>query len=75
MRAFPPATPTRGLNIARLAQLSVAGGSIRAIALHAAFVAAEAGTPVGMAEVLRAAAAEYAKQERPLTDTEIAGWT
>jgi hypothetical protein len=28
-----------------------------------------------MAEVLRAAVAEYAKQERPLTDAEIAGWT
>jgi hypothetical protein len=73
-RAFPPATPTGDLNVVKLAQLSVAGGSIRAIALHAAFAAAEAGRPVGMAEVLKAAVAEYAKLERPLTDTEIAGW-
>ena len=74
-RAFPPATPTRGLDVSRLAQLSVAGGNIRSIALHAAFTAAEAGGPVGMREVLRAAVAEYAKLERPLSDAEIEGWT
>jgi hypothetical protein len=73
-RAFPPATPTEGLDMAKLAQLSVAGGNIRAIALHAAFAAADAGVPVGMSEVARAAAAEYAKLERPLTDAEIGGW-
>ena len=73
-RAFPPATPTLGLDLTRLAQLAVAGGNIRMIALHAAFTAAEAGVPVGMAEVLQAAVAEYAKLERPLTDTEIVGW-
>jgi ATPase family associated with various cellular activities (AAA) len=74
-RAFPAATPTAGLNVARLAQLSVAGGNIRSIALHAAFTAAEAGVPVGMPEVLKAAVAEYAKLERPLSDAEIAGWS
>jgi ATPase family associated with various cellular activities (AAA) len=73
-RAFPPATPTRGLDIPRLARLSVAGGNIRSIALHAAFAAAEAGVPVGMREMLRAAVAEYQKLERPLSDAEIEGW-
>jgi ATPase family associated with various cellular activities (AAA) len=73
-RAFPPATPTEGLDVARLAQLSVAGGNIRTIALHAAFAAAQAGLPVGMPQVLRAAVGEYAKLERPLTDAEIGGW-
>ena len=73
-RAFPPATPTEGLDVARLAQLSVAGGNIRTIALHAAFAAAQAGVPVGMPQVLRAAVAEYAKLERPLSDAEIGGW-
>jgi hypothetical protein len=73
-RAFPPATPTAGLDMARLAQLSVAGGNIRTIALHAAFAAAQAGVPVGMPEILRAAVTEYAKLERPLTDAEIGGW-
>ncbi len=74
-RAFPPATPTRDLDVTRLAQLSVAGGSIRAIALNAAFAAAQAGQPVGMTQVLTAAVAEYAKLERPLTEAEIAGWS
>ena len=74
-RAFPPATPTEGLDVTRLAQLSVAGGNIRTIALHAAFAAAQSGVPVGMPQVLRAAAAEYAKLDRPLTDAEIGGWT
>ncbi len=74
-RAFPPATPTRGLDLPKLARLSVAGGNIRSIALHAAFAAAEAGVPVGMREVLRAAVAEYQKLERPLSDAEIEGWT
>jgi hypothetical protein len=73
-RAFPAATPTSGLDIAKLAQLAVAGGDIRSIALHAAFAAATAGVPVGMAEVLRATVAEYAKLDRPLSDAEIAGW-
>jgi hypothetical protein len=74
-RAFPPTTPTDGLDPSRLAQLVVAGGNIRSIAVAAAFLAAEAGVPVGMGEVLRAAVAEYAKLERPLSDAEIGGWT
>jgi ATPase family associated with various cellular activities (AAA) len=75
VRAFPPATPTRDLDPAKLAQLEVAGGTIRSIALHAAFAAAEAGGPVGMDEVLRAAAVEYAKMERALSDAEVQGWS
>jgi hypothetical protein len=73
-RAFPAATPTRGLDIPKLARLSVAGGNIRSIALHAAFAAAEGGVPIGMREVLRATVAEYQKLERPLSDAEIEGW-
>jgi hypothetical protein len=74
LRAFPPATPTHELDAAKLAQLSVAGGNIRSIALHASFFAAEAGVAVGMQELLRAAVAEYAKLERSLSDAEIEGW-
>jgi hypothetical protein len=73
-RVFPHGTPTAGLNVERLAQLSVAGGSIRNVALKAAFLAADTNEPVGMSHVLRAARAEYAKLEKPLTDTEVAGW-
>ncbi len=73
-RVFPPSTPTEGLDIDRLARLNVAGGNIRNIALNAAFLAADAGEPVRMIHMLRAARAEYAKLEKTLTDAEVAGW-
>jgi hypothetical protein len=73
-RMFPAATPTDGLELHKLSLLSVAGGNIRNIALGAAFLAAEAGEPVRMAHVLRAARTEYSKLEKPLTDSEIRGW-
>ncbi len=73
-RVFPSATPTEGLDAIRLAQLNVAGGNIKSIALNAAFLAADEGVPVRMAHVLRSARAEYAKLEKPLTDAEVRGW-
>jgi hypothetical protein len=73
-RVFPPDMPRAGLDPAALARLNVSGGNIRNIALGAAFHAADAGEPVGMRHVLRAARSEYAKLERPLTDAELAGW-
>ncbi len=57
-----------------MARLNVAGGTIRNIALHAAFQAADTGEPVRMAHLLRAARYEYAKLEKPLTEAEIGGW-
>ena len=51
--------------------MNVAGGNIRNIALNAAFLAAEDGTPVRMAHVMRAARTEYAKLDRALTATEM----
>jgi hypothetical protein len=73
-RIFPSRTPTEGLEAGRLARLNVAGGTIRNIALHAAFLAAEADEPVRMAHVLCAARGEYAKLEKTLTEAEIGGW-
>jgi len=73
-RVFPAETPTEGLEAGKLAQLNVAGGNIRNIALNAAFLAADAGQPVGMAHILQAAHSEYAKLEKPLTNAEIRGW-
>jgi ATP-dependent 26S proteasome regulatory subunit len=64
-RAFGPRVPTNGLDHARLAQLNLAGGNIRTIALNAAFHAAAQGTPIHMDHVLRAARSEYAKLEKP----------
>ena len=42
---FPEAAPTRELDHKKLAQLNAAGGSIRNIALNAAFFAARSGSP------------------------------
>jgi AAA+ superfamily predicted ATPase len=73
-RVFPAATPTHALHVDRLARLNVAGGNIRNIALHAAFLAADARESVNMSHLLRAARSEYAKLEKPLTEAEIGGW-
>jgi hypothetical protein len=73
-RVFPPDTPQAGLDPARLAQLGVTGGVIRNIAMHAAFLAAEAGEPVSMSHLLAAARTEYAKLEKPLGRGETEGW-
>lgn len=72
-RMFPAAALTEGLDPERLARLDVAPGNIRQIALNAAFLAAEAGTPINMACILQAAQIEYAKLEKPLTDAEAGG--
>ena len=72
-RTFPPATPLDGIDPEALARLAASGGSIRAIALSAAFGASEDGTAVTPAHVLRAARVEYAKADRALTDSETGG--
>ncbi|MFF7778361.1 ATP-binding protein [Streptomyces tanashiensis] len=72
--AFPPGVPTEGLDPRRLAQLAVSGGTIAQLALHAAFLAADEGAPVGMRHVLDAARIESDKLERPLAANEIRGW-
>jgi ATPase family associated with various cellular activities (AAA)/Winged helix domain, variant len=71
---FPQATPTGVLDHKRLAQMNATGGNIRNIAVNAAFIAAQAGTPVEMANLLEAARLEAQKIERPLTDAETRGW-
>jgi ATPase family associated with various cellular activities (AAA) len=72
--AIPPEAPRQALDNARLAQLNVTGGSIRNIALNAAFLAAAEGRAVGMEDLLRAAQLEASKQERPITESETRGW-
>jgi ATPase family associated with various cellular activities (AAA) len=73
-RIFPAETPVADLSPERLAQLNVAGGNIRNIALGAAFLAAADGGPIQMSHLLPAVRSEYAKLEKPLSDTEIGGW-
>jgi AAA+ superfamily predicted ATPase len=73
-RVFPQGLPLGTLDFDRLAQLNVSGGSIRNIALGAAFLAADRGSKVTMAQILTAAALEYEKLGRPMTDAERVGW-
>jgi vesicle-fusing ATPase len=68
--AFPARTPTEGLDHEALARLQIPGGSIHAIAVSAAFAAADEGVPVRPEHVLHAAKVEYAKADRILTDAE-----
>lgn len=73
-KVFPAAAPVAQLDFPRLAQLNVTGGSIRNIALLAAFLAADAGTAISMRHILDAARTEYAKLDKPLTAAETKGW-
>jgi hypothetical protein len=73
--AFPASTPTERLDWDRLAQLNVTGGSIRNIAVNAAFRAADQGSPVRMVHVRAASRAEYEKLGKSLTDAELRGWS
>ena len=70
-KAFPPQTPTSGLDFTRLARLNLTGGHIALIALNAAFAAARAGSAVTMPIVLDAARAEFRKLERPINETDF----
>lgn len=72
---FPAGAPLHAdIDYAKLARLNVAGGTIRNITLAAAFLAAEAGTPIGMATLLQAAQLDAAKRDKPYSDAETRGW-
>ena len=73
-RVFPEKTPTAKLDAKLLAQLNMVGGNIRNIAVNAAFLAAEAGSKVGMEHLLQATRLEATKAERPLASSETRGW-
>jgi vesicle-fusing ATPase len=70
-RIFPAGTPCRRLDAVALGRLNLAGGSIRSIALNAAYLAAADGGAVTMGHVLRAARREYSKLEKPFTAAEM----
>ena len=72
--AFPARAPIADMDWDRLAQLNVAGGQIRNIALSAAFLAADRNEAVDMRHLVEAAHAEYAKTERAPSDAELRGW-
>ncbi|MGV8845341.1 ATP-binding protein [Tessaracoccus sp.] len=65
--AFPPGTPTSGLDLGALAQVDVPGGAIAAAALTAAYRAAGQGSPVTTAHVREALTWELAKSGRTVS--------
>ena len=73
-RVFPEDLPTAQLDLDRLAALPVSGGSIRNIALNAAFLAASGGAPVCMRHLSRAARMELDKLGRP-APAALRGWS
>lgn len=73
-RMFPPETPISDLDFERLSQLNASGGSIRNIAINAAFLAAGDEESVSMQHILAAARLESVKLQHPLTSGEIRGW-
>jgi len=70
-RIFPPQTRTLGLDYSRLASLNLNGGSINNVAINAAFLAAQAGSPVTMSLVLQAARNEFLKLKRPFNSDDF----
>ena len=73
-RIFPAQTPVENLDYGKLARLNVPGGSIRNIALRAAFLAADRDEPVRMTHMVSAARMEFAKVEKSLTDADVGDW-
>jgi len=70
-QSFPSEAPRNGIDYEFLARLEIPGGSIRNIALNAAFLASEENTPIGMKHVLHTARGEYAKTDRLVTEAEF----
>jgi len=70
-KAFPAAVPRDRLDYVRLGRINLAGGSIHAAALHAAFLAAQERSRVGMGHVLSAVRAEFMKLGRPVNEAEF----
>jgi ATP-dependent 26S proteasome regulatory subunit len=68
---WPADTPLGELDHDALARLEIAGGNIRTIAVNAAFLAADAGTPIGMGHIMQAARHEYDKLDRRPTRNEF----
>lgn len=70
-KIFPSETPLDTLDYERLARFELPGGSIYNAALNAAFLAAQADSPVSMSHVLSALRTEFLKSDRLIDDTDF----
>ncbi|MET9271390.1 ATP-binding protein [Kribbella sp. NPDC003557] len=66
-RAFGVDTPTEELDVPELAKFALSGGGIRNVAVNAAVLAADAGTPLRMAHLVQAARLEAVKAGLPVS--------
>ncbi|MCX6317019.1 MAG: ATP-binding protein [Bacteroidetes bacterium] len=73
-KVFPAKTPRHGLDMEKLSKLTIAGGSIRNIAMNAAFFAADEDSPVQMAHIFRAARSEYEKTDKAFNSADLRLW-
>ncbi|WP_428243409.1 ATP-binding protein [Gynuella sp.] len=71
---LPAAAPKQDIDYDKLARLSLAGGSIRNITLHAAFVAANEEQAISMQHLLTAVRQEYLKAEKALDESLVQDW-
>jgi ATP-dependent 26S proteasome regulatory subunit len=69
-RQFPDGAPMGTVDFASLARLQLTGGSIRSVAIHAAFRAADAGRAIDHELLIEAAHIEHAKLERTMSSTQ-----
>ena len=72
-RSLAPAVPRGGdLDLDFLAaSFALSGGNIHSVCLSAAYLAAESGEPVAMADIVRCLAREYRKLGRLCTESEF----
>jgi hypothetical protein len=70
-KALPAQVPVAALDVDRLAQLKLAGGSVHNVALNASFAAADQSMPVTMGLLFEAARAELRKLEKPINESEL----
>lgn len=75
-RNLPPGVPcSDDIDLEFLARrFSLSGGNIRNVAVGAAFLAAEAGRPLGMEDLVRETAREYRKLGRLCVEAEFGSW-
>jgi hypothetical protein len=70
-QVFPPEAELEALDYEQLARIELPGGSIKNIAVNAAFLAAGEGHPIGMPHIVAAAARECAKLDKAVGPDEL----
>ncbi len=71
-RQFPSNAPLDRIDFSAMSRLQLSGGSIRSVAVNAAFHAAAHGEAIGQDALMTAARAEFAKLERSFTASRMA---